>query len=64
MNLLVKKTFQVALLSEEGQSILRMKVIVMLIRKVEKEINSRPMKCLGWRTPSEVFLKQKQRLII
>ena len=34
------------------------------LRKVEKEINNRPMKCLGWRTPSEVFLKQKQRLII
>ena len=34
------------------------------LRKVEKEINSRPMKCLGWRTPSEAFLKQKHRLII
>ena len=34
------------------------------LRRVEKEINSRPMKCLGWRTPSEVFLKQKHRLII
>ena len=34
------------------------------LRKVEKEINNRPMKCLGWRTPLEAVLKQKQRLII
>ena len=33
------------------------------LRKVEKEINNRPMKCLGWRTPSETFLKQNHRLI-
>ena len=33
------------------------------LRKVEKEINSRPMKCLGWRTPSEAMLKQRHRLI-
>ena len=34
------------------------------LMKVEKEINSRPMKCLGWRTPSEAFLREKQRLIV
>ena len=33
------------------------------LRKVEKEINNRPMKCLGWRTPSEAFLKQNHKLI-
>ena len=32
--------------------------------KIEKEINSRPMKCLGWRTPSEALLKESHRLIV
>ena len=32
------------------------------MRRVEKEINNRPMKCLGWRTPSEALWKEKHRL--
>ena len=34
------------------------------MRKVEKEINNRPMKCLGWRTPSEALRKERHRLIV
>ena len=34
------------------------------MRRVEKEINNRPMKCLGWRTPSEALRKEKHRLIV
>ena len=25
------------------------------IREIERKLNNRPMKCLGWRTPSEVL---------
>lgn len=30
-----------------------------MIRKVEFEINNRPMKCLDWKTPYEVIMKKK-----
>lgn len=30
-----------------------------MIRKVEFEINNRPMKCLDWKTPYEVMMKKK-----
>jgi len=32
-----------------------------MIRKVEFEINNRPMKCLDWKTPFEVMMKKKLR---
>jgi IS30 family transposase len=33
------------------------------IKRIETEINNRPMKCLDWRTPLEVLSGQKVALI-
>ena len=33
------------------------------IKKIENEINNRPMKCLNWRSPLEAFSKQNIKMI-
>jgi len=32
------------------------------IKTLEEKLNSRPMKCLNWKTPSEMMRKEKNML--
>lgn len=34
------------------------------VKSVVEKINNRPRKCLGYRTPAEVFLKQPKRIAL